>query len=444
MTKKKTHEEFVKEVKTFVGNDYVVIGTYRGSKERIRIKHLLCNHEWDVFPYQFLHRSKCSHCGKGRKTKEQFQKDVSNQWGDEYIVIGEYINNRTKVQMKHLVCGREWAFTPLNLKKCKGCTTCNSKRIKRYKKTHADFIKEVYENVKNEYKVLGTYKNNREKILMQHTTCGNEWLVTPKNFLTNNSRCPACNSKQKGIKDFKKKVNQIVGDEYIVVGEYINNKTKIRMLHRKCGEIVEIAPNNFSKGCRCSKCSSKKANIKKRKTHAEFVSDIYRLEGDKYSVIGKYIDVKTYVSLKHNECGHIWDSTPHNFFAGRRCPKCRASKGEKEIEKFLQEHNIVYKSQYIAEGCRYKRDLRFDFGIFSNNNLVAVIEYDGQQHITPVSIFGGKKAFETLQKRDEIKNNYCKVNGIKMFRIPFWDIEDIDEILSDLFIPFIRDTEQIA
>lgn len=40
MTKKKTHEEFVKEVKTFVGNDYVVIGTYKGSKEKIRIKHL--------------------------------------------------------------------------------------------------------------------------------------------------------------------------------------------------------------------------------------------------------------------------------------------------------------------------------------------------------------------------------------------------------------------
>ena len=36
-----------------------------------------------------------------RKTQEEFVSEVKELFGDEYIVLGQYINNRTKILVKH-------------------------------------------------------------------------------------------------------------------------------------------------------------------------------------------------------------------------------------------------------------------------------------------------------------------------------------------------------
>ena len=40
-----------------------------------------------------------------KKTTEQFVKEVSEILGDKYVVLGEYPGCHGKVPMKHLVCG---------------------------------------------------------------------------------------------------------------------------------------------------------------------------------------------------------------------------------------------------------------------------------------------------------------------------------------------------
>ena len=39
-----------------------------------------------------------------------------------------------------------------------------------------------------------------------------------------------------------------------------------------------------------------------------------------------------------------------------------------------------------------------------------------------------------VQKHDEIKNNYCKSRNIDLIRIPYWDIDNISNILSQRLI----------
>ena len=60
--------------------------------------------------------------------------------------------------------------------------------------------------------------------------------------------------------------------------------------------------------------------------------------------------------------------------------------------------------------------------------------YDGQQHFKPVNFNGsqdgGLSSFIETQKRDEIKNRYCKDNNIKLIRIPYWDYENIEKTLQ--------------
>ncbi|MDO5398769.1 MAG: hypothetical protein Q4G33_12655 [bacterium] len=67
------------------------------------------------------------------------------------------------------------------------------------KKTTDVFNKEVYDLVGNEYTVLGTYIDNKTHIEMKHNKCGYRWSVLPTHFLCNGRRCPKC-SESKGEK----------------------------------------------------------------------------------------------------------------------------------------------------------------------------------------------------------------------------------------------------
>ena len=78
------------------------------------------------------------------------------------------------------------------------------------------------------------------------------------------------------------------------------------------------------------------------------------------------------------------------------------------------------------------KTLPFDFYI---PDLNICIEYDGEQHFEPVD-FGGKgkeyaeKRFKAQQKRDNIKTEYCKNNNIKLIRIPYWEFDNVENILK--------------
>ena len=63
------------------------------------------------------------------------------------------------------------------------------------------------------------------------------------------------------------------------------------------------------------------------------------------------------------------------------------------------------------------------------------IEYDGEGHYQPIrrGNISESQAQEVLNKiklRDEIKNTYCDVNEIKLIRIPYWEFDNIDNILK--------------
>lgn len=115
-----------------------------------------------------------------------------------------------------------------------------------------------------------------------------------------------------------------------------------------------------------------------------------------------------------------------------RCPDCVVYIGEKEIENILLKYNIKYILQYKFENCRSIKPLPFDFYLPDCNVL---IEYDGEGHYFPVN-FGGMDNDKALDRfigqkvRDTIKNIYCEQNNIKLIRIPYWDYDNIEEILK--------------
>ena len=74
--------------------------------------------------------------------------------------------------------------------------------------------------------------------------------------------------------------------------------------------------------------------------------------------------------------------------------------------------------------------LRFDFGILKNNELSCVCEFQGKQHYQPIDYFGGEEGLIDTQERDQMKVDYVTKNNIPLIVIPYWDFDNIEEILD--------------
>lgn len=85
-------------------------------------------------------------------------------------------------------------------------------------------------------------------------------------------------------------------------------------------------------------------------------------------------------------------------------------------------------AQKEFDKCINKKNLRFDFFIPEAN---LCIEYDGIQHYE--NIFGNDAYLKT-KNNDEIKDKFCLENKISLLRIPYYDFNKIESILSMTFI----------
>ena len=332
--KRKTMEQFKKEVYDLVGDKYEVLGEYKNAMTKILMKHNKCGHEYMVTPNRFLSGCRCPYCaGRKKKTTEQFKKEVYDLVGNEYTILGEYKNLSTKILMKHNKCGHKYLVNPYNF--LLGYNKCPVCHVPIRKNLNTDIFKEeVKKLVGDEYTVLGEYINANTKILIKHNKCGHEYMVTPTNF-KGDRRCPYCIANKMCKYNnktylFKDKVYDLVGDEYEVLGEYINSKTKILMKHNKCGHEYMVTPNNFLSGKRC-RCDSKKSNQNKIKWNdISFREKVKELVGDEYTILSHYINSYTKILIRHNRCGYEYEVLPLSFLGnkkldysnGNRCPKC--------------------------------------------------------------------------------------------------------------------------
>lgn len=231
--------------------------------------------------------------------------------------------------------------------------------------------------------------------------------------------------KKKTTEQFKQEVYNLHGRGYEVVSEYVNTYTKIEIRHWYCGMVYEVYPSKILAGRKCPYCF-----CPAHKTTEQFKQEIFDLVGDEYELMEEYINTDTKIDMRHKKCQTIYKVRPSDFLYGQRCPHCQESRGESKIHNFLAKNKIKFTQEYRMKTCRNKLPLAFDFAIFDNEKLKALIEYDGEQHTSAREYFGGKEELLKLKKRDEIKNDYCARNNIPLIRIPYY-IKEIENYLSE-------------
>jgi hypothetical protein len=238
----------------------------------------------------------------------------------------------------------------------------------------------------------------------------------PHNHLCKKTKCPKCSFKGIGEKVSK-----------------IRKKTKPRLTEKLCDihnfYIKKSEKNQHINSCIKCEIQKKYSNNIRNKyyghTTDSFINTVKIVHNNFYDYSSLiYIDSKTKVKIicpKHGE----FEQNPNNHLHGNGCPSCNTSKGELKVKSFLDDNLIKYIQQHSFPDCRYKLPLKFDFYLPNHNTC---IEYDGVQHFRPHNLDKSGVEFERTKKCDEIKNNYCKKNNIKLIRIKYNDNYNLYEL----------------
>lgn len=125
-----------------------------------------------------------------RKTTEEYKQELKLK-NSHLQVLGDYVNNHTKILHKCTKHNVTYETTPVQALTGCGCEQCRKERISSLLfKTHERYVKELYEKNKN-VEVLGTYVGADIKILHKCKICNYEWNIKP-NTILHNKGCPVC------------------------------------------------------------------------------------------------------------------------------------------------------------------------------------------------------------------------------------------------------------
>ena len=179
----------------------------------------------------------------------------------------------------------------------------------------------------------------------------------------------------------------------------------------------------------CSECQYEKIRLSPKQVEQSF---------QKYN--GQVLNPEDYVNIKAKnlkvvcpDCGDVFITSYNSFMTskGQRCAKCAKSEsqGEYAVRTILEKYKIKYIQEYTFIDCKDKNVLPFDFYLPEYNQI---IEFDGLQHFIP-STFSNKipplENYALINKHDNIKNAYCAEKNIKLLRIPYYQISNVENIL---------------
>lgn len=392
--------------------------------------------------FKDLKVKKCNVC-TGTNFDIDFIRDfVKTNGNGTELISDSYTRSVDKLTFK-CKCGEEFTttfvrFKSKNKRQCNKCTKRKTSTVDRdgsWKRLKYEDVKRFIEIESNSgCKLLSEEYIGNNKYMALKCACGNDFETTYQQFsLSNKRQCNTC-----GMEKLRR--NLMVSYEYVkhfieiesqsgcklVSNDYYGSKENLEIMC-KCGKIFRTNWTIFKRGSRraCNHCSKIAYwDIDSVREYIEENSEC-KLISKTYIANHKNLEMKC-------SCGNEFETTFKNFVMSnkRQCNDCTRSKGEIKVSNFLKENNINFKSEYEFEGLvgLGNRNLRFDFAVFDEkDNVVHLIEYDGEFHFKK---FFEEQNFSTLQIHDERKNQYCKDNNIPLLRIPYWEFDNIEEILE--------------
>lgn len=268
--------------------------------------------------------------------------------------------------------------------------------------------------VKLNLKRLDDYIDSRTSIRHECNHCSKIYKVKPKEI----SRI-SCDCILKGT-EYRKKIKS---KDLELLENYKNIKTKLLHKCLNCNNNFKTTPKTILQskiGCPC--CAGKKFTEEKYKS---LLPENIRLKG-------QYIDSSKHTTHECLECGYEWITKPNYILhMSCGCPECASSKGEKLIQQYLNDLNLIF----IKEKCIEINQLKYRFDFFLED-LKLIIEFDGIQHFEAREFFGGQRYLKKVKESDKVKNKWCITNNYRLVRISYKEIATLtkEQLVNYIYI----------
>jgi len=229
-----------------------------------------------------------------------------------------------------------------------------------------DYSKVNYVNAKTKIKIICSVHGEFEQTSHKHLTgsgcakCGIESMVNKRKLTTN---------------DFIIKAREVHGDRYDYSKvNYVNAKTKIKIICPVHGEFEQIPDSHTNKGNHCDKCGGSA-----KLTTEDFIIKAREVHGDRYDYSKvNYVDNKTKIKIicpVHGE----FEQTSSKHLISRGCPLCGGST-KLTTEDFIIKAREVHGDRYDYSKVKY---------INSHAKIKIICSVHGEFEQTPSSHLSG-------------------------------------------------------
>lgn len=273
--------------------------------------------------------------------------------------------------------------------------------------------------------------NDAHAYWLCHCDCGNEVVYRGTNLIQGRAKSCGCITK-------KDLTRQKFGHLTVLNYAYSKGGERYWYCQCDCGNFISVRTKSLTSGntqsCGC--LHHKKIVETNIKTKSKI---------DQTNIIGQHFDFLevidiapsrngfSYYLCKCHKCGNFKEIRYSDLISGKvHACGCLQSYGEQQLKEALLKNNILFKTQYRFNDLLSDKQypLRFDFGILDiNNNLICLIEYQGQQHTDITNPWYN----DTLVKHDNMKRQYCKEHNIKLY---YCDKNtDISSFIKEVVLP---------
>lgn len=183
-------------------------------------------------------------------------------------------------------------------------------------------FKNKIHNINPNIEIIGEYISWNDKIECKCCICNNTWYPVPSN-LARGYKCPTCNRINRRLthSEFLTKL-KTVNTNVKILSQYTTYNEHVLAKCNTCGHEWSVKPANLMSGKGCPQCGYKKNAEKQRKSHAQFIKELSKIDNSIF-VLDTYVNAKHKLNCRCLKCNHIWNVSPDNLLLGTGCPKCR-------------------------------------------------------------------------------------------------------------------------
>lgn len=345
-----TTEGFIAKAREVWGDkyDYSKVD-YKGPWEEVTIICKKHNYEFRQKAYSHLKNYEgCPECKKDYPRNwdtEKFIVEARKIHGDKYDYSQvEYVDNKTEVIIKCNVCGKVFKQKPyVHINQKHGCPYCGHRKVALSKRRP---IEKFVEKAKAKHGDRYDYSNARYdgdtlNVIIRCPIHG-EVTVDAATHLQGGI-CPKCREEKKMTTEkFIAKAKEIWGDKFDYSETvYTGYDNKVKVYCKECGKNFEQYAGALLKKIGCPYCTGR------HRTTEEFIRLARAKHGDKfdYSMV-TYVNTKTPVKIKCNDCGYVFEQTPQDHLQATVCPRCNRPNYKMTFEEFLTKAREIHGDKY--------------------------------------------------------------------------------------------------